>query len=166
MIQRKHDWPTIKAEYVEGTEDDDGNRIYPSGQVVAKKHEVNYGTLRNRIAKEGWVQERDLFMTKVEEARIEKKINVLAGKSAAFDSKGLKVAEGGLGLVGAKMQRGAQDLDRLSAADIAALSTAAKNYHQMGRLILGDSTERIDGAGPLVGNKIEVVFVNSPNATD
>ena len=40
MAKIKHDWATIKAEYVEGIVDADGNRSFPFMEDFAKKSGV------------------------------------------------------------------------------------------------------------------------------
>jgi len=166
MGKIRHDWPAIKAEYVEGGIDEKGNRAWPSMEDVAQKYGVRGPSVRREAAKGGWLQQRASFVTKVEQARKEQKSDELAGKAAEFDIKCLKVAEAGLSHVARHYQLAAEAKKPLPAGELAQLSAAQKNYQQIGRLALGDSTEKVDGAGTMVGNKIEVVFVNSPNGSD
>jgi hypothetical protein len=162
----KYNWPAIKAEYVEGFVNADGNIAPPSLEAVAKKYGAHAVTVRKRATREGWLQERSSYATKVEQARIEQKSDKLAGEAAKFDIKCLKVAEAGISHIGRHLQLAAEAKTPLPAGELAQLSAAHKNFQQSGRLALGDSTEKIDGAGTMVGNKIEVVFVNSPNGQD
>lgn len=158
MGKLKNDWPAIKSEFVEGSKDSEGHRIFLSGPDIATKYRMHYGTLRNRIARDKWLQERDLYITKVEKARQEKKVDVLAGKSAEFDSKCLKVAEAGISHIASHMQKVGKDkkLIPLSLTEANQLSQALKNFQQIGRLALGDSTEKVDGPRTQINNLVAV----------
>lgn len=162
----RHDWLVIKAEYVEGIVDEKGNRYLPSLEELAVKYGVHAVSVRKHAGAEGWLQRRNAFATKVEEARSAKKSASLAGEAANFDIDSLKLARGLYLICSQDIKRAAEGKMPLSPAEKAALSQAIKNAQQIGRLALGDSTEKVDGAGTMVGNKIEVVFVNSPNGTD
>lgn len=163
MSPKGHDWIAIKRDYVEGIVDEEGNRIFPATLDIAQKYGLNYGTFRNRITRQKWLQERELFTAKIDEARREKRIDVLASKAAEFDSTCLKVAEAGISHIGQHLKAAAEAKKPLSLSASVQLSQALKNYQHIGRLALGESTEKQDGPpGALLGNKIEVVFVTPP----
>lgn len=156
MPKFKHHWPTLKAEYIEGITDEEGNRAFVSLEDISQKYGVAGPYLRRVAAKENWLQERHLFVTKVEQARKEKKSATLAGKGAEFDSKCLKVAEVGVSHVARHFQLAAEAKKPVPAGELAQLTQALKNAQQIGRLALGDSTEKIDKPGAQVNTQVNL----------
>ena len=156
MAKIKHDWPAIKAEYVEGIVDADGNRSFPFMEDLAKKYGVAGPSVRRKSAKDGWLHERYAFVTKVEQARKEKKSDKLATKGAEFDIKCLKVAEVGVSHVARHFQLAAEAKKPVPAGELAQLTQALKNAQQIGRLALGDSTEKIDKPGAQVNTQVNL----------
>ena len=152
----KHDWFSIKTEYVEGIVNDEGNRAFLSLEETAKKHGCPFGYLRQKCAKDGWIHERNIFLQKIEQARKDKKSDKLAGKSADFDLKCLKVAEVGISHVARHFQLAAEEKKPVTAGKLAALAAAHKNFQQIGRLALGDSTEKIDKPGNQVNTQVNL----------
>lgn len=164
MAKPIHHWPDIKAEYVEGIVDQKGNRAFLSMQEIGIKYGIPPASIRRKAARDSWLLERNAFVTKWEQARQEKRSEALAGQAAEFDIKCLKVANALISHIAKDLQDAAQGKVALSPAEKSNLSQALKNAQQTGRLALGESTEKQDGPpGAVLGNKIEVVFVNAPN---
>ena len=159
MPTYKHHWPTLKAEYVEGIVNDEGNRAFVSLEDISRKYGIAGPYLRRVSAKEGWLQERHLFVTKVEQARIEKKSDKLAGKGAEFDIKCLRVAEVGVSHVARHFQLAAEAKIPVPAGELAQLTQALKNAQQVGRLALGESTEKTDNTTPIINLNLTRVDV-------
>jgi hypothetical protein len=155
-MAKKYEWPTIKAEYVEGVINADGNRSWLSLEETAVKFGCSITYIRKRSSREGWLSERHLFVQKVEQARKEKKSDKLAGKSADFDLKCLKIAEAGMSHIAHHLSEAAKKSTALSLTESNLASSALKNFQQVGRLALGDSTEKIDKPGVQVNTQVNL----------
>ncbi len=158
-MKRKYDWPAIKAEYVEGIVNDEGNRDWVSLEDLAKKYGMAPPSMRRKSSQEKWLQERYAFVTKVERARLEKKTDKLAGEAAQFDIKCLKVADAGISHITRHFQLAAEAKKPLPAGELAQLSAAHKNFQQVGRLALGESTEKTDNTTPIINLNLTKVDV-------
>lgn len=166
MPKYKHHWPTLKAEYVEGIVDEEsGQRRFISLEDVSQKYGIAAPYLRRVASKEGWLQERHSFVTKVEQARKEKKSDKLAGKSAELDLKFLKISEAGSSHVARHFQLAAEAKAPLSLAELNQAAQALKTFQQVSRLALGENTED-HGGGDINVTKIEVVFIKATNGQD
>ena len=159
MAKKRIDWVTVKGEYIEGIIDEDGNRLFPTSDILAERHQMSRGTLLNRLCREKWLKERDKFVKEVEATRKEQKIQTLVGESAVFNAKTLKIADKGLTLIAKKFKESFTNNSPLSTSDHANLSSALKNYQQVGRLALGETTEsslvKGDAARPTINLYLE-----------
>lgn len=152
MAKRRNDWHAIKAAYVEGTEGPDGKRIYPTLEELAKKHGLHVTSLRKKSAADEWQHERNLFATRVADARQEKKVELLSAKGAEIDARALKVAETGLALcqtqlaalAKAAVMGGDEAKLRLPTGAIEALSKSLVNFQRAARLAIGDPTDTLE----------------------
>jgi hypothetical protein len=137
-----YDWTTIKREFVEGYPDKDGKIICPTLEELHLRHGPSMSTMKKKSADDNWVQERNLYRTKIEHRVQEKKIEVLAGESANLDNKALNAADKGIEI-------GLKRLDDkdLSNHDYQKLSIAISNFHKMGKLALGEETEHTRTSG-------------------
>jgi hypothetical protein len=161
MGNRKYHWPTIKAEYVEGVVDGEGNRAWVSLEELAKKYGMAPPSMRRKSSQEGWLQERYAFVTKVEQARLEKKTDKLAGESAQFDIKCLKVAQAGISHIAHHMKEAAEKKKALTLAESNLAAQALKSFQQVGRLALGESTEKTDNSAPIINLNLTKVDVSN-----
>lgn len=158
-MSTKYHWPTIKAEYVEGVVNDEGNRAWVSLEELAKKYGMAPPSMRRKSAQESWLQERYAFVTKVEQARLEKKTDKLAGVAAQFDIKCLKVADVGVSHVARHFQLAAEAKRPIPAGELAQLMLALKTAQQSGRLALGESTEKTDNTNPIINLSLTKIDV-------
>ena len=87
-----HDWPAIRASYVEGWQDAEG-RHFPTYREVARKHGINVSYLRARAGPENWTNERAHFQATTDQARQKKLTAIVAAAGADFDSRCLRTAK-------------------------------------------------------------------------
>lgn len=92
---KKHDWNKIKIFYIEGM-NDDGKITFPSLRELSERCSVNYSYLKHYAGKENWVQQREIYSTKLALNRLQKKSGLLAGEGAEFDFKTLEIAKAGI----------------------------------------------------------------------
>lgn len=137
-----YDWNLIKREFIEGFPDAEGKTICPTLEELCERHGPSISTMKKRSADEKWVQERNLYRTKMEQRVQERKIEVMAGESANIDNKALTAADKGI-------QIGLKRLDNkeLSNHDLLKISNALTNFHKMGKLALGEETEHTKTTG-------------------
>lgn len=88
----KHDWETIRREYVEGWQNGEGRHL-PSLEELGKKYGIHPGNIRRKAAEDGWVDARNTFDAKVVRAREKKASELLAHYAVTFDRRVLTVAE-------------------------------------------------------------------------
>jgi hypothetical protein len=145
-------WQRVRAAYVQGVEDENGFRRFPTYQQLEAEYNVNYGTIALRCKKEGWQEERAIFERKLKEDIDAKKRKELLKASVEFDSSSLKLAKAiqaeiGQLLVAAQYERQkiAQGLEPerkiFTSSALSSMAMALATAQKVGRLALGESTE-------------------------
>ena len=145
-------WQRVRAAYVQGVEDENGFRRFPTYQQLEAEYNVNYGTIALRCKKQGWQEERAIFERKLKEDIDAKKRKELLKASVEFDSSSLKLAKAiqaeiGQLLVAAQYERQkiAQGLEPerkiFTSSALSSMAMALATAQKVGRLALGESTE-------------------------
>jgi hypothetical protein len=137
----KTDWTKIKQEFIEGA--DIG---YPA---LADKFKVNYVVLKRHAAKEKWTELRKLFQAKVQNLRTEKKSEIMASESVAFDSDCLNTARKILIAADKGIDTG-EPVDKMA--------SAVEKAQKIGRLAFGEATDKTEATGNVT------ISVSSENA--
>lgn len=96
---RRYDWPSLKMVYVEGVVDDDGNRTWKSLSEVAELFEVPAVRVRERSARDHWVEERQNFQDQLERQRQEMRSKELAQNQLDIDKRAHQIAKAGMQLI-------------------------------------------------------------------
>lgn len=173
---RHYDWPAIKAAYVEGTERD-GKLQWLSLDACAELHDAIPSKVRERAAKEGWVDERAAFRRRIEEMRQEERGAEIARLGTDLDVAALRIARSGLSIVGARLleltarsearrkaledhngdDTGALDVPPApSSSEVERLSRSAHVWYRIGRDAMGDTPSSAILVGGPGGGPIEV----------
>ena len=145
-------WITVRDDYVQGVETD-GIRIYPTLADLAAKYGCNITTLKRKCAKEDWLLLRSQFATKVAQGRDERRADELSGESALFDLECYRTAK----LAVAAAKHGLEMFHGKPTDDerFLRLVTAVERAQRIGRLALGDDTERIRSNHPIFKPKFD-----------
>jgi hypothetical protein len=134
-------WASAKRDYVEGDEQPDGTRKWPSLEDVALRFGISPSSVRHRAGKEAWKDERDIYQARLAHARQEKRVAVLAAKGAEFDGRALRIAEAILAQIAVKLKQSADARAPLSSTELQRMAQTVRVAHQAGRLAMGDTTE-------------------------
>ena len=172
-MPKRYDWSKVKAEYVEGTRDDQGNIVWPTLEQLAQRYSLSFSTVQKRAARERWAEERKIFGRKVEEARREKKSEALASEAAQFDAEVLRIARAAITQVTAHLALAAKVYretgEPMDAAELDRLSRALERLQRAGRLALGEATHSMELQGRVARKyEIEIVerIVSDPEARE
>lgn len=141
-----YDWVLIKSEFVEGITKD-GEHYQPTLQELSDKYGPSMSTIKKRSANDNWVQEKNLYRTKVAQKVQEKKAVHLAGESASFGSNALTTVKKAINIISTKF-----DDPTLTPHEINKLSSSLKDTIQSGNLILGEPTEHQEQSGSTNNN--------------
>ena len=138
-----YDWILIKSEFVAGIVCPDGEVHCPTLQELSDRYGVSMSTLKKKSANEKWVQERNLYRTKIEQKVQEKKVLHIASESAGFSSLALDTATKAINVIKSKL-----DNNDLTSQDIQKLSDSLLKNLQSGNLAMGEPTEHrvVDGS--------------------
>jgi hypothetical protein len=145
-------WNKVRTAYVQGVEDENGFRRFPTYQQLQTEFGINYGTIALRCKTQGWQEERAIFERKLKEDIDAKKRKELLKASIEFDSSSLKLAKAiqseiGQLLVAAQYERQkiSQGLEPerkiFTTSALSSMATALATAQKVGRLALGESTE-------------------------
>jgi len=139
-------WEEIRKAFVEGSINDQGNRFYPSMSEVSKQFNVPKGSIGARAAKEQWAEQREILANKIMEITNEKTIEAVSDAGSKFDLLCFNVASRASMLLSEKLEVATRNAD---VDEMSKLSTALKNFQQVGRLALGLSTDISKTSGSL-----------------
>lgn len=144
-MARRIPWEGIRLAYVQGVERE-GKRVYPTMRDLAEQYDVRVSDI-GRVAKSGnrdvegnWVEARELFANRLRTETEQQTIAVLSETGSKLDVSAVALAQVSIERILSAMNPNTGQ-NKLSADDFAKLSTAAKNFHQMGRLALGLTTD-------------------------
>ena len=170
MVQRKkikmsaEMWIEIRIAYVQGNENEQGQRTYPSLETLAKANGIHWNTIHRKSKLENWKDERAIFETKMIQDSDSKKRKEIINQSVQFDLDSLRLArslQATIANVLTEDNQKAQEvrqrkqldpkrqltlrqtdpIDLLKASEINSLSMALEKAQKVGRLAFGESTE-------------------------
>jgi len=137
----------LRLEYVEGIEDAEGVRSYPTVDALCKSHNVSRATLYRKSVSQNWQQQRnqwqDVFNSERNRLRAEK----FAKQGERLDSKALFIAQGVLSSLGRKVRTTLEAEENeiqeliLSLTEMKDLTEAGLKAQKMGKLALGEAAE-------------------------
>jgi uncharacterized protein YjcR len=139
----KYDWEHIRIEYVQGRQTGDGLLERPTLEALAKEYGIPPGTVRNRAHREGWVEERHVFVTKLLQKTREKTLEQLAEKAAQLDVQAFSVARAMFIGAARKLNQSLEGKE-LSVNEQERLLKICDLAHRMGRRALGVGDKAID----------------------
>ena len=143
-----YDWILIKNEFVSGILGSDGEIHCPTLQELNDRYGVSISQLKKKSANEHWVQERNLYRTKIEQKVQEKKVLHVASEAASFSSLALDTATKDITVIKYKL-----DNNDLTSMDVQKLSDSLLKNLQSGNLALGEPTEHVQS-----DNKQDVII--------
>jgi uncharacterized protein YjcR len=142
----KYDWEHIRIEYVQGRQTGDGLLERPTLEALAKEYGIPPGTVRNRAHREGWVEERHVFVTELLQKTREKTLEQLAEKAAQLDVQAFSVARA-MFIGAARKLNQCLEGKELSVNEQERLLKMCDLAHRMGRRALGIGDKAIDTSG-------------------
>ncbi|MBP0022186.1 MAG: hypothetical protein J7647_32100 [Cyanobacteria bacterium SBLK] len=98
-MTRRHDWTTIRREYVEAPSE----KERPTYEQLAQKYDVSIGYLRQRASREKWAEQANKHLTNIERSRRKKLIEERSRQLARIDSAKLNIAEALFKMIGDKL---------------------------------------------------------------
>jgi hypothetical protein len=151
-------WLQIRTAYVQGVEDENGFRKWPTYFELQDRFGPQFSTISAKATSDGWHEERAIFERKLKEEIDTKKRKELLKASLEFDSSSLKLAKAiqaeiGQLLVGAQHQRqkmaaGLENEKKIfTSSSLSSLAMALATAQKVGRLALGESTENGSNVG-------------------
>jgi hypothetical protein len=157
MGTARTNWDEIRHRYVAGI-DVDGVHEWPTLEQLSNTFAVNFSTMRQRAAADGWLEKRNSFKAQAEQARLASSMQTLAASAAMLD---VAVSEAATALVAQVRQHIDLAIGRgepLAASAIASLSRALQSAQVAGRLATGRATEiseqHVEDQSPSAINKV------------
>lgn len=160
----KHDWPTIRREYVEGF-DKDGRIHRPTMRELGARHGIDETNVRRRAKVEGWTAARHEFTTKAAQAREAERVAEMGRLGAAFDRTMLNFAHDYMRLVG-RAKRNLDGVDLPDELAVMRIGQAARHAQVIAKIALGeapggDDLPALPGSGALAAT-VRVVYDRQP----
>lgn len=135
----------LRRDYVEGIEDEDGIRSYPTIEALCRAHNVSRATLYRRTQEADWQGQRNAWQAEYTQQLNMKRAQRFAKQADALDSVSLGLAQGILNKLGRRLRRSIEDEenqeDTMSTNEIKDLAEAGLKAQKMGKLALGEAAE-------------------------
>ena len=136
----------MRDEFVFGYLDNAEKRVFPSIDMLVKRHNVPRATLYRYSAKNGWQTEKNRVQSEIEQQLDAQRIEKLVNDGKKLDDNCLTIAQSMLGSVGRKLQNAynAEQQDANSTIQgvlLRELSQVAINAQKLGKLALGQAQE-------------------------
>lgn len=168
----KYDYVLLRQQFVEGYPLDatkpDGDRDWPNLRELSERTNVPYERVRERSAKERWLDLRSAHQQKMVRDRQAKRSEFLGKESVEFDNRNLDLSKLGLRLIGTRMaeiarevqtkdavrKRAEEDLrsglpvdwkdlkTAVNSRELETLGKAAQMWQEIGMKALGTDVER------------------------
>mgnify|MGYP002624973178 FL=1 len=140
----------IRNKYVQGIDEDTGEKKYLSIDALAIEHNIAKSTLYRWSQKENWKTQQERFHSEYLEKLDATRQKELLQESKQFDSNALRVAKFLLNEVGISLSLNSQARTQdpqspklLTPQAVSQLSNAALSAQKLGKLALGESTENM-----------------------
>ena len=133
----------IRNLYVQGIDDEHGDRILFSLDELATKHKVAKSTLYRHAKNESWKMQQEQFQQEyLNELDDERKKN-LVKESKKFDQTTINISKALLGQIGT-MIRKTQAEDKFTASMINQLCEATYKVQRVAKLAMGEATDNMN----------------------
>ena len=136
---KRHNWEMIAKDYIEGTVLSDGNIKYPTQRDIAEKYGITPALIGVHAKKEQWLVKREIFNSKIEERRKQKKAETISDEGSAFDLKCFNISQDAADRVNEMLQQAEKP------AEVSMLTQALKNLQTVGKAALGDKDGQQEG---------------------
>lgn len=134
-MAKRHNWPVIERDYVEGIDDGNGNRKYPTQRDLGEKYGIDPATIGKRAKRDQWAIKREQFHSKISEKRQQKTAEVISAEGCDFSLKCYNIA----GKIADKIEQMIDGGMECDPKGINALTAALKNVQSVADSTLGDN---------------------------
>lgn len=138
----------IRNEFVQGNQDFEGNRAYPTLEELTEKFSVAKSTLYRVSQKEQWKIEKQKFQQELTDKLDKERVKNLAEESKRFDNTSINLAMALLGTVAQAIRKNSTEITRgrrgLIPSQLNALANTAMNAQKIAKLALGETTENVN----------------------
>lgn len=132
--RRKVPWDDIKLDYIRGSDDGSGHRVYPTQRDLAAKYQIDPASIGRRASKEQWAVQREQFASRVSTLSQQKLAEQISDESCDLNLKIYNIASA----LADRIESVA--LDVKEPQKLNQLSTALKNVQSITASSLGDKT--------------------------
>ena len=170
---KKHPWGKIEEFYVEGHENSDGSRSFPSVSETARYWGIPRSRVGEHAAGGRWTEKRAVFQNRLTDQRQREVAKQLGKEAVDLDSRALNTAKLGLHITMGRLSEIGKDMTAHQAKraeleelieqgmpvslldlrspvnyrEMEALGKAAMVFHEMGRTALGENVVRHEVSG-------------------
>ena len=136
---------TMRRAFVEGVENDQGIREYPTVEKLCATYNVSRASLYRKSSYSEWQQQRNQWQSEFTQRLNMKRAKEMADKAAKLDEVSLDIAQLGLSKVNRKLSESIQcekqGQDTLSIKEFHDLMDTALRSQKIGKLALGQADE-------------------------
>lgn len=129
--------------YVQGVDDDTGDRILFSLEELAQQYGVAQSTLYRHAKNENWKMAQEQFQQEFLDELDSKRVSELVKESKKWDSTTLNISKALLGQIGTMIKKTQQE-DKFTPHMINQLCEATYKVQRVAKLALGEATDNMN----------------------
>ena len=126
---KRHNWPAMKADYVEGWQNGGEARHLPSLSELAAKYQIDERMLAGRCSKEGWLDARKALQADIDSARRTALVSKIGTASAVFDAACLRTAKTAIRVGRGMLARAVAEMRRIDGEETAAVTFKERAFY-------------------------------------
>mgnify|MGYP001212776771 CR=1 FL=1 len=138
----------IRTEFVQGIDEENGQRKTFTLDELITKHNVAKSTLYRVANKDNWRLEKERFQQEYLLTIDRQRIKNLAEESKRFDNTSLTLARALIQTIGANIRKNTEDMNAgkksLQPTQVNALANAALSTQKLAKIALGETTEKVE----------------------
>ena len=138
----------IRNEFVQGNQDQEGNRTFPKVEDLVKKFSVAQSTLYRVSQKENWKIERERFQETLRAKLDKQRVKDLTEESKKIDKESIYLAKSIMKTVSKSLRTNDEVMEDgkkgMIPSQLNALANAALNAQKIAKLALGETTENLN----------------------
>lgn len=131
-MRRKIPWDEIRKKYITGIERE-GKIEYPSQRELAKEYGIDPSIIGRRAKKEGWREQRQIYISKLSAEGQQRKIEEISERGVQFDLECFDISFEAVKKIKEIIKNGEKK-------DLISLSQALEKYQKVGKSALGEKT--------------------------
>ena len=128
----------VRDEFVHGYVNEEGTRVFPTLEALAKRHDLAKSTLYNYSSSEGWQEQKNRYQTELQQRIDSERMDKMVSESKRLDDSCIQIRKLQKAI---ELERSNPNLFGMDSGELGQLSHVTANAQKIGKLALGQAQE-------------------------